>query len=269
MPYEWLIDGLEETWLKTDVLLSSITESDFDRQTPCPGWSVRDVVSHLIGFELMLAGVAAPEMPSEVPKHVRNDIGKINEAFVFERRERSKSEMLQEFREVTRATLLRLQGLDQAAWDTVGWSPEGQAPYHRFIETRILDSWIHLQDLRDALALPEDDHGIGEEIVVNRFEAALPYVIGKKAQAPEGSRVRVNLEGRVGRSIEIEIQGGRARAAEGPGEPNLEISTPVALFWRRAAGRISAEAFLLADETDVQGDKQLAQRIVEALAIMI
>jgi uncharacterized protein (TIGR03083 family) len=269
MPYEWLIDGIAETWSKTDALLNSMSEGDLERPTPCPGWSVRDVVSHLIGFELMLAGVPAPELPGEVPEYVRNDIGKINEAFVYERRDRSKSEMLEEFREVTRATLLRLEGLDQAAWELVGWSPEGQAPYHRFMETRILDSWIHLQDLRDALALPEDDHGIGEEIVINRFEAALPYVIGKKAQAPEGSRVRVNLEGRFGRSIEIEIQDGRARAAEGPGEPNLEISTPVALFWRRAAGRISGEAFLQATETNVQGDRHLAQRIADALAIMI
>jgi uncharacterized protein (TIGR03083 family) len=269
MPYEWLIEGIAETWSKTDSLLASISESDLDRPTPCPGWSVRDVVSHLIGFELMLAGVPAPALPGEVPDHVRNDIGKMNEAFVYEWCTRSKSEMAEEFRAVTRATLLRLQDLDQAAWELVGWSPEGQAPYHRFMETRILDSWIHLQDLRDALALPEDDHGMGEEIVINRFEAALPYVIGKKAQAPEGSRVRVNLEGRVGRSVDIVVQDGRARAAEGPGEPNLEISTPVALFWRRAAGRISSEAFLQATETNVQGDRQLAQRIADALAIMI
>jgi len=269
MPYEWLIDGLDETWSKIDALFSSTTESDLDRPTPCPGWSVRDVVSHLIGFELLLAGVPAPEMPGEAPAHVRNDIGTINEAFVFERRGRSKSEILAEFREVTRATLLQLRGLDQAAWDKVGWSPEGPAPYHRFMETRILDSWIHLQDLRDALALPEDDHGVGEEIVINRFEAALPYVIGKKAQAPEGSRVRVNLEGRLGRSIDIEVREGRAQAADAPGEPNLEISTPVALFWRRAAGRISGEALLQATETNVQGDRLLAQRIADALAIMI
>jgi uncharacterized protein (TIGR03083 family) len=269
MPYEWLIDGLDETWSKIEVLFSSTTESDLDRPTPCPGWSVRDVVSHLIGFELLLAGVPAPEMPGKAPDHVRNDIGAINEAFVIERRGRSKSDILAEFREVTRATLLQLQGLDQAAWDKVGWSPEGPAPYHRFMETRILDSWIHLQDLRDALALPEDDHGVGEEIVINRFEAALPFVIGKKAQAPEGSRVRINLEGRLGRSIEIEVRDGRARAAEGPGEPSLEIATPVALFWRRAAGRISSEAFLQASETNVQGNRQLAQRIADALAIMI
>ncbi|CAB4867981.1 unannotated protein [freshwater metagenome] len=269
MPYEWLIEGLETTWSSTDLLLSSVDESDLDRPTPCPGWTVRDVVSHLIGFELLLAGTAAPEFLGAMPEHVRNDIGKINEAFVFERRHRSKTEIMEEFRQVTRAALARLRGLDQAAWEVVGWSPEGQAPYHRFVETRILDSWIHLQDLRDALALPEDDHGIGEEIVVNRFEAALPYVIGKRAQAPEGSRIRLNLEGRVGRSVEIEVLEGRAQGAKGPGEPTLEISTPVALFWRRAAGRISSEALLQAAETNIRGDRVLAQRIAEALAIMI
>jgi len=51
--------------------------------------------------------------------------------------------------------------------------------------------------------------------------------------------------------------------------PTLEITTPVALFWRRAAGRISAAAFLAASATDVRGDHTAAGAFADALVIMI
>jgi hypothetical protein len=43
----------------------------------------------------------------------------------------------------------------------------------------------------------------------------------------------------------------------------------VALFWRRAAGRILADAFLSASATDVRGDRAMAQSFAENLRIMI
>ena len=98
-------------------------------------------------------------------------------------------------------SIAALRALDDAGWEKVGWSPEGERPYHRFQETRVVDSWIHLQDIRDALLQPEDDHGPGEEIVVNRFESALPYIVGKRMKSPDGTLVQVNLSGRLARSV--------------------------------------------------------------------
>lgn len=269
MAYEWIIEALESTWDETHRVVSQLDERSFGAPTPCPGWSVRDVVSHLVGFELMLAGEPLPPTPEVRPDYVKNDIGAINEAFVIERRGRSQGDVVREFRDITTAAIERLRSLDDDQWEVVGWSPEGNAPYHRFMETRLLDSWIHLQDIRDAIAMPSDDHGVGEEVVLNRFEAALPFVVGKRAGAPDGTRVRFNISGRAARSADIVVVDGRARAADGPGEPTVEITTPAALFWRRCAGRISADAFLRASATDVRGDRQLAEAIANGLAIMI
>jgi hypothetical protein len=47
------------------------------------------------------------------------------------------------------------------------------------------------------------------------------------------------------------------------------LTTPVALFWRRGAGRITAQAFLSASATDVRGSREMAQSFAEALAIMV
>lgn len=261
--------GLVETWSAISGTLDLARSEDWDKPTSCPGWSVRDVVSHISGFELMISGTPAPQYDTSGDAHVKNFVGQLNEAYVAERRSWPPSDVRAEFERLTHDAAARLAGMSDEEWEVVGWSPEGQVPFHRFMETRILDSWIHLQDIRDALAMPSDDHGIGEEIVVNRFEAAMPYVIGRRAEAPEGSRVRFSLIGRLARNFDIEVVEGRARAATTPGEPIVEIVTPVALFWRRAAGRISADAFLRASSTEVIGDRDLAVSIGNGMAVMI
>ncbi|HWD96332.1 MAG TPA: maleylpyruvate isomerase family mycothiol-dependent enzyme [Acidimicrobiales bacterium] len=271
MAYEWIVDTLDETWSSIERTLRPREPEAYDALTPCPGWSVRDVLSHLLGFELMMRGeLKPPSHEGSWPSHVKNPIGEINEAIVDSYRSWPGVEVLDLFRATTTRSIEILRSLDDDSWEKVGWSPEGDRPFHRFQETRALDSWIHLQDIRDALLEPSDDHGPGEEIVVNRFESALPYVLGKKAGAHDGTLVQINLSGRLARSILIGVENGRASALERTSEvPTMELTTPVALFWRRAAGRISAEAFLRASATDVRGDEALAGSFAEALRIMI
>jgi uncharacterized protein (TIGR03083 family) len=270
MAYEWIIDALDHTWSSIERTLRPRDEEAYDAATPCPGWSVRDVLSHLIGFELLLQGGSVPTYDGPWPAHVKNPIGEVNESFVEAYRHTPGEELLELFRRTSARSIERLRGLSDEEWEKVGWSPEGERPYHRFQETRVLDSWIHLHDIRDALLEPEDDHGPGEEIVVNRFEAALPYVLAKRANAPDGTVVRVNLSGQLARTVLLEVENGRARALESSDKvPNLELTTAVAIFWRRAAGRISAEAFLRASATDLRGDEKLALAMAEGLVVMI
>lgn len=269
MAYEWLIDALDQTWTSIDRTLRPRSPEVYDAPTPCPGWSVRDVLSHLVGFELMSRGAPVPLHEGPWPDYVNNPLGEINEAFVETYRARSGAEVLELFRHTTKQSLDALRALSDAEWAKVGWSPEGERPYHRFQETRVLDSWIHLQDIRDALLEPADDHGPGEEIVVNRVEAALPFVLGKKVGAREGVIVQINLSGRLARTILVGVHDGRASAVESISHaPSLELTMPVSLFWRRAAGRISADALLHASATDVRGDEHLASSFAEALAVI-
>ena len=268
--YEWIIEALNDTWMAIDRLVRPQPPEAYDAATPCPGWSVRDVISHLLGFELMLHGSPVPTFDGPWPAYVHNPIGELNEAFVQAHRSEPGVEVLDQFRDAAMRSIAALRSLSDGEWEKVGWSPEGERPYHRFQETRVLDSWIHLQDIRDALLQPEDDHGVGEQIVVNRFEAALPYILGRKMHSPDGTTVQINLSGRLGRTVLLGVSGGRAEPlASTANPPTFELTTPVALFWRRAAGRISCEAFLSASATDVRGDRTVATAFAEALNIMI
>jgi uncharacterized protein (TIGR03083 family) len=267
--YDWIIDALEETWSATERTLVGRSERELDALTSCPGWSVRDVVNHLTGTELFLGGAPVPEATEPKPPYVKNSLGQSNEAFVANRRHLGVAEVLSDFHDATAATLSRLRRLSPEAWESPSWSPTGPRPLHQFQETRVLDSWIHLQDIHDALLEPADDHGLGEEIVINQFEGALPYVWGKRAGAPNGALLRINLLGRLGRTVQVQVRDGRGVAIPSSDEvPAVELTTAVALFWRRMAGRINAEAFLKASATDVRGDRSLATRLADGLSVL-
>ena len=267
--YEWLVSGLQATWEALGRTLEGRADESFDARTPCPGWSVRDILSHLIGIERVIQGEPWPTPIEPRPDYVHNDLGALNEAMVQQRRHLSGRVVLDEFTTVTARSLERLRGLDLEEWEREGWSPEGPRPHYRFQESRLLDSWIHLQDVRDALLEPGDDHGAGEDVVVNRLEAARPFVWGKRVGPPEGSTLRLHLTGRLARSVTLTVLEGRAVPREhAAGSADLEITTPVALFWRRGAGRIGADSFLAASATDVRGSKDLAQGFAEGLSVL-
>src|SRR6202795_916419 len=126
MAYEWIVDALEQTWSSINRKRRPRDPEAYDAPTPCPGWSVRDVLSHLLGFELMIRGeMKPPTHEGPWPAHVRNPIGEINESIVESYRSLPGSEVLDLFRATTNRSLEHLRSLDDEAWEKVGWSPEG------------------------------------------------------------------------------------------------------------------------------------------------
>ena len=46
-----LIQLQKDAWESLDNLLSSISSADWDTPTDCPGWSIKDCLSHIVGIE--------------------------------------------------------------------------------------------------------------------------------------------------------------------------------------------------------------------------
>jgi uncharacterized protein (TIGR03083 family) len=269
MSYDWLSEALETTWASIASTLRDRTDEAFDAPTPCPGWTVRDVVTHLSGTERWVVGAPLPSPKETRSAYVRNRLGAVNEAVVARGRTWTAATTMAEFRDATRASLAFLRALSPEAWPEEVDGPEGRRPRWRFVETRLFDAWIHLQDIRDALLEPADDHGPGEAVVLDRCEAAMAYVWATRCDAPEGALLRCNLEGRLARSVMVRVVDGRGLpVAFTDDTPDLELTTAVALLWRRCAGRISASAFLGASATDVRGSRTLALALADALAVV-
>lgn len=146
--------ALAETWGSLAEACDQLSATEWALPTECPGWDVKDQLSHLIGIERSLLGEAAPEWDGPPGPHVRNDVAAMNERWVAVRRPLPGSLVRTEFLEVTRARLAELERRSDDEWAAVGWSPVGEVPYAVFMEVRAFDSWVHEQDARRALDRP-------------------------------------------------------------------------------------------------------------------
>ncbi|WP_195210315.1 maleylpyruvate isomerase family mycothiol-dependent enzyme [Actinomarinicola tropica] len=266
---EPVIAQLATEWATIDELCTSLAPTDWDRPTDCPGWTVRDLVSHMIGTERMLLGDAAPPAPGAVGEHVRNPIGEANEAWVDARRGLSGDEVLAEFREVTNRRLEELNALTPEDFDRVGFTPEGEGPYRRFMEIRLFDCWEHEQDIRRAVARPGHLDGPIAAAAVQKVAAAAGYVVGKKAGAPDGSTVVFEVHGPVELTVPVAVEG-RARVLEdAPADPTATIRLDTEVYNALGCGRWSGEQAMASGRVELAGDTELARRVVDNMAFTI
>jgi uncharacterized protein (TIGR03083 family) len=267
---EEIIAGLEEVWSATAQVLGELPPDAWDRPTDCPGWSVRDQVAHVIGTELGLLGTPSPPPPDPMPDHVHNPIGASNEAWVDPRRDVPGTEMLAEFLDVTNRRLAELRAMPAERWAALGWSPVGEAPYAEFMHVRIMDCWVHEQDIRRALDRPGDRGGRGEQVALDRLTSSLGFVIGRRVAPADGTTVTVELSGPMPRELALAMQDRRAKVIEEiPAVPTVSISMPAEHFVRLACGRETSEAALATGEVAIAGDESLGNQVVASMNIMI
>lgn len=264
-----LVPQLIEEWAAIDALLSSLTPEEWGRPTPLPGWDVQATVAHIIGTEAMLAGEEMPTVATDVKalSHVRNDIAATNEVWVESLRGTEPAGVLDRFRSVTARRAIALEAMTQDDFDAPSWTPVGKSTYGRFMQIRLFDCWLHEQDIRDAVDRPGHEDGAAAEASVDEIERALGFVVGKRAAAPEGTAVTIELTGPVVRQIHVVVDG-RARVVSELDRPATTIlRLGSGLFVRLAGGRVDPGAHLA--EIAMDGDLALAGRLVDNLAFTI
>jgi uncharacterized protein (TIGR03083 family) len=267
---EPVVGLLHDEWDAIVSLGRTLEPGEWDLPTECPGWTVRDVVSHMIGTERVLLGEDPPPRPAELPDYVQNEVGARNEAWVQARRAVPGAEVLKEFEHVTGRRLDALRSWPSERFDQIGPSPVGEVPYREFMRVRVMDCWVHEQDMRVATGRPGHDHGAAAALSLERIASAMPFVVGKKAGAPEGSAVRFELGGAWPKRMDVVVRGGRAVVVDAPDrEPDATLVMEAETFWRLGCGRVSGDAARGAALVDLAGDEKLAMAVVDAMAFMI
>ncbi|GIU84187.1 MAG: hypothetical protein KatS3mg008_0962 [Acidimicrobiales bacterium] len=260
---------LREEFMEVTRLCESLDHRHWDLPTCLPGWSVKDQLAHLIGTETMLAGGAAPEVEVPDAPHIKNEIGRMNERWVAALRPLSGAEVLERWREVTSDRLDQLERMTQEDFDAPSWTPAGpDQTYGRFMRIRFLDCFVHEHDIREAVGAPSRDDDAHLAFVLEEIASAVGYVVGKKASAPEGSRIRLTITGPAARRFDVRVSG-RAQLVDSlDDEPDAEITVPSPLFVRLAAGREEAGPHI-GSTIGISGDRELAVRVATNLAYMI
>ncbi len=262
-----VVELLGQEWAVIGDLLAGLGDRAWSRQV-LPGWDVHDVLAHIIGTERMLSGAEFPAAPDGDPgAHVRNDIGRANEAWVIALRDRPHGALLDDFRAVTASRLASLRTMPPGEFNAPSWTPAGQATYARFMRIRIFDCWMHEQDIRAATGMPGNEDGPAAAAALDEVVLALGYIIGKKGRAPDGSSVLIRLTGPVERDLPVVVDG-RARVVPAMnGEPTASLDLSSSLFLRLAGGREDAQAAL--GRIRLGGDQELARQLATNLAYTI
>jgi uncharacterized protein (TIGR03083 family) len=262
--------ALAETWGSLAEVCADLSATEWARPTECPGWDVKDQISHVIGIERTIMGEPLPEWDAPPAAHVRNDVATMNERWVGVRRARSGPEVRAEFVEVAATRLARLEACTEDEWAAPGWSPVGDVPHAVFMEVRVFDCWVHEQDVRRALDRPGGCGNGASALSLDRVQGAMPFVVGKQAGCPEGTAVRFEVSGpgRDARAFTIAVEGGRARPVGDEVDPAVTLSLSGVDFTRLGCGRATAAQVEAAGGVAVTGDAAAGRRVLGAMNFM-
>jgi uncharacterized protein (TIGR03083 family) len=261
-----LVTHLEQVWTSMGDLGDRLSEAEWKMPTEVPGWTVQDNLTHITAIEWMILGEPMPdiEVPDGLP-HVKNDAGKNNEVFVESRRSLSGADALAEFRAITGRRLADLGAYAPGDFDNDSWTPMGPGKVRDLLPFRAFDSWVHEQDMRRAVGKPGNVDSTVADVAVERMITTMPYVVGKKAGAPDGAVVAFDVSGPPGRAFAVGVDG-RARVLDAvPTDATARIVTDGMTFVRLATGRAEPADALADGSVRVEGDEALARRVVESM----
>lgn len=242
---------------------------DLAQPTECPGWTVHDQISHVVGVESWLEGHKDPRVDMPHYEHIRNDLGKRIEYAVEVRRGRTGAEVVAELENVLAQRLSTLR--DPMLTDSsVIAGPFGPDLAATVLLLRTFDVWVHEQDIRSALGRPGNLDSPAASVFVSTVMLQLPRLIAKGAGLEPGQIVVIDVTGPIvasqGLRVEMDEQGrprGHAMLADRQPDGATTISLSTEAFTRRAAGRrsVSDTAY------SVVGDDATARRVLEALVV--
>ncbi|MFF7447522.1 MULTISPECIES: maleylpyruvate isomerase family mycothiol-dependent enzyme [unclassified Streptomyces] len=249
-------------------LVGPLVEGEWNGRTPCPGWSVRDVVSHVIGLDCEMLGDPRPihSLPRDL-FHVTNEHQRYMEMQVDVRRHHTAPEMTSELEYVIirRNRQLRNESRDPG---TKVRGPLGtELTLEESMRKHAFDVWVHEQDLRTALGRPGNLDSPGAHIARDVLLAELPAVVAEKADAPRSSAIVLDVHGPVEflRTIRVDIHGrGTLETVPALG-PAATLSLDWETYVRLACGRVSAEA--VSDRLKTEGDPALTAAILRNFTV--
>ncbi|MFJ4786092.1 maleylpyruvate isomerase family mycothiol-dependent enzyme [Streptomyces sp. NPDC088794] len=249
-------------------LVQPLVEGEWNRRTPVPAWSVRDVVSHVIGLDCEMLGDPRPihTLPRDL-YHVTNDHQRYMEMQVDVRRHHTAPEMTSELEYVIirRNRQLRNESRDPGAKVRAPLGTE--LTLEESMRSHAFNVWVHEQDLRTALGRPGNLDSPGAQVARDVLLAELPAIVAEKADAPRSSAIVFDVHGPIEflRTIRVDIQGrGTLETAPALG-PAATFTLDWETYVRLACGRVSLDA--AADRVKAEGDPELTGAILRNFTV--
>jgi uncharacterized protein (TIGR03083 family) len=263
------IDAWTQSIEATSELVSALPEDAWNRPTECPGWSVRDMVAHIIAVESEMLGDPRPihSLPRDL-RHITSEFARYMELPVDKRRCHTALEMTSELEYTIIRRSRALRNARQQPTDLVRWAAgplSREMPYADVLKMRVFDVWVHEQDLRRALGAPGNLDTPAAVITRDHLVKGLPAVVAKRAGAPAGTTVFFDVTGPLEftRTVRVDADGQGTMDESVTLAPDVRFSMDWQTYLRLACGRVRPEVAMVR----MDGDGELAARVLANFAL--
>jgi len=248
-------------------LLRALDPDDWAKPTDLPGWNVRYIAAHLAHLESELAG--NPQKHVDVPEapHIKGSMNVFTESGPLARADWTTDAIISEIESsaAKRGDALRaMMPLDPTAPGDgfaagVGWD------WTTLLSNRVIDQWMHQQDIRRAVDRPGGLAGPGGAHALAVFSRSIPFIVGKRIAPPPGTTVVLDITGDHPAMLAVTVgdDGRAARLDEAPAEPTVRIAMDFETFIVLSGGRRTPDRVT----TTVAGDTTLGNAVLANLAV--
>lgn len=186
-----ICDDLSAEHAALDRIVATLPDAAWDRPTPAAGWSIRDGLSHLWFFDqrARLALVSVEEYRADSERLMAGLSTGIDPS-VEVGRAITPTELLWAWRADRQLLVATAREVDPSA--RIPWYGPAMAA-RSFLTARLMETWAHGQDVRDALGLPPE---VSDRLkhVAHIGVRARPFAFGINGRSLPATDVRVELD---------------------------------------------------------------------------
>jgi uncharacterized protein (TIGR03083 family) len=265
---------IESERMELTRLLDGLTVDDWNKASPCPGWSVGDVALHILGDDLgaiardrdHFFGTAPPEA-IETEADLVSFLEDVNDLWVRANRRLSPQLVTEMLRWTGEQLVAAYREQDETAVAaSVSWASDGSVPKWLDQARELTERWVHHQQIRAGLGAPSWLDPRMTAVVLDTFFWAYPYRLSGIGR-PIGTSVQIKITGVVERDWWFVVTAAGWSLAEGnlPEEPTVGLSMDADQAWLLLTNGLSPE---LQPVPVVNTDPELAQTILRTRAII-
>jgi uncharacterized protein (TIGR03083 family) len=257
-----IIRALRSERRSTLTLLRELEPERFDTPTALPGWRIREIAAHLITTDR--AAVTGRVLPLAFGASPIDRLEAWNERQVPRWANRPEPELLLALDRWGRRFLAAARSLPAALYRLRVRTPWGRGPAGIAIWVRAYDEWVHRQDIRRALDMPDEEVDVAapaEFLLTAIGSATLPCLRGRHG------RVAISLEGAAVAEWEYDLRSGWA-GPRASSRVDARICAPAPAFIMAAAGRDRFGQLRDDGVMVIEGDDALASTLLSAIRIV-
>lgn len=203
---ETLLRVLQTEYDGTIAMLLGADDTQWERQTPCEEWQVRDLAGHLLDVAASYLGyfrMAREGYPTEDPHGMRRYADELGEAgLAF--RALSRHELVARLQALSDELFGQFRVLDEQGWlSPIPHKYVGPVPAFMMVTFQLMDYAVHTWDFQKALGQPTQINPEAADILVPFMFGLKAICFDDEAKALDVSLNDVNLE------VQVEI-GGRS-----------------------------------------------------------